>query len=130
MIPVVGSIVHYRLSRQDALDANRRKNHAVEHLGEHRTASNGVQIHVGNHHSAGDIVPLLVVRVWEDEYFGGMICRDSLPNENYDSLTFVTPKSGCGINGQAFLDGSDVLWITSAPEATANGCWSWPDAPR
>jgi hypothetical protein len=31
-----------------------------------------------------------------------------------------------GVNGQAFLDGNDVLWITSAKEGTEPGQWSWP----
>ena len=31
-----------------------------------------------------------------------------------------------GVNGQAFLDGNDVLWVTSAREGTEPGQWSWP----
>ena len=52
----------------------------------------------GNTPTPGDIVPMIVVRT-----FGGT-----------------------AVNGQAFLDGNDVLWKTSAPEGTENGTWSWP----
>ena len=123
--PSVGRIVHYRLSHQDIDAANRRRDHARSHLAEHRENSNGVQVHVGNHHRPGDIVPLLVVRVWPDEYkTDSSFCRDVIPGQEYE---WTFPKSAYGINGQAFLDGNDTLWITSAPQAEANGCWDWPE---
>jgi hypothetical protein len=52
----------------------------------------------------GDTYPLVVVRVWPDEYGPG------IP----------------GVNGQAFLDGPDTLWVTSAREGEGLGEWSWP----
>ncbi|MFA6242689.1 MAG: hypothetical protein WC655_17250, partial [Candidatus Hydrogenedentales bacterium] len=64
----------------------------------------GAQAHIGNHASAGEVVPLLVVKVWPDEYGAG------IP----------------GVNGQAMLDGNDALWITSAKEGTEPGTWAWP----
>ena len=63
--------------------------------------------HGGNPHDVGQVVPLVVVVVWPNEH-----------GPNYD-----------GINGQAFLDGNDTLWITSAKEDPAGimpGTWSWP----
>ena len=63
---------------------------------------NGAQAHVGSQPSEGDVPPLIVkVR----------------PNEYGDQPS---------VNGQAFLDGNDVLWITSAKQGSANGDWSWP----
>lgn len=38
----------------------------------------------------------------------------------------VTAVHGDTINGQALLDGDGTLWITSTPEGTAPGTWSWP----
>lgn len=64
----------------------------------------GAQAHIGNPASAGDVVPLVVVRVWPNEYGEGVP----------------------GVNGQAFLDGNDALWITSAREGTEPGTWAWP----
>lgn len=64
----------------------------------------GAQAHIGNTAAEGDIVPLVVVRVWPNEYGEG------IP----------------GVNGQAFLDGNDVLWVTSAKEGTEPGTWAWP----
>lgn len=79
-----GRIVHYALTDNDCarisvarLDDEQRK---------------------GNTPRAGDIVPLLVVRVW--------------PNGS--------------VNGQAFLDGNDSLWVLSASEGEVEGSWRWP----
>lgn len=76
--PTPGRIVLYKLSGEDA-----------------------AQAHIGNAPREGDLVPLLIIRVWSD-----------------DPLAAV--------NGQAFLDGNDVLWVTSRLEGTAPGTWSWP----
>ncbi|KJL49528.1 hypothetical protein RS84_00241 [Microbacterium hydrocarbonoxydans] len=51
----------------------------------------------GNVPMPGDVVPLIVVRVWPD-----------------------------GVNGQAILDGNDSLWVTSARQGDADGQWAWP----
>jgi hypothetical protein len=62
------------------------------------------QAHIGNPAAAGDEVPLVVVRVWPHEF------GENVP----------------GVNGQAFLDGNDTLWVTSAKEGTEPGTWAWP----
>ena len=82
----VGRTVHFILTAEQAEQINRRTLPAR-----------------GNSASAGDVVPLVVVRVW--------------PNEFGDQP---------GINGQAILDGNDTLWITSAKEGTEPGTWQWP----
>jgi hypothetical protein len=50
----------------------------------------------------GDIVPMLVVRVW--------------PNEYGDQP---------GVNGRVFLDGNAILWVTSVKEVEP-GIWGMP----
>lgn len=85
--PVIGAIVRYRLSQQDADATNKRRADAQAHLQDHRENSNGVQIHMGNAVSEGDIFPMMMTRVW-----------------NLDPGT---------VNGQVFLDGNDTLWVTS-----------------
>jgi hypothetical protein len=88
----VGRIVHYRLSRSDIINIAQRR-------GTDSTSN------AGNVSREGDIVPLIVVRVWPDEWAPG------IP----------------GINGQAILDGTDTIWVTSAPEGGRPGEWSWPE---
>ncbi len=58
-----------------------------------------------NPHQAGQEVPMIIVVVWPNEYGPG--------HE--------------GVNGQAFLDGNESLWVTSAKEGNGNGEWHWPE---
>lgn len=98
--PTIGRIVHYRLSEQDADEINRRRSHAALHMDEHRTAATGAQVHVGNTLQAGEVLPAMVVRV-----FDGTI----------------------GANLQVFLDGNDAYWATSRGYSVqTEGCWFWP----
>lgn len=101
MIPTIGRIVHYRLSDEDAAAINKRRSDAAAHLAEHREASSGVAVHVGNSVSAGDTYPLVITRTWGD-------------------------TEGCAVNGQVLLDGSDTLWVTSVSEGDSNRQWSVP----
>lgn len=57
----------------------------------------------GNQLFEGQECPLLVVRVFNSE------------NPEFQS-----------VNGQVFLDSSDVIWVTSRQEGTAPGQWRWP----
>jgi hypothetical protein len=50
---------------------------------------------------AGQVLPMLIVRTWGD-----------------------TPES-C-VNGQVFLDGDDVLWVTSRSVGEGPGHFAWP----
>lgn len=52
----------------------------------------------------GEIVPLIVVHVSPDAFGDGVTA----------------------IDGQAFLNGSTVLWIRHRREGTRPGEWSWP----
>lgn len=92
MIPSVGRIVVYKLTEQDADAINKRRKDAATHLDTHRINSNGVQIHVGNSVTAGDVFPMIITRAWG-----------------------ATENSS--VNGQVLLDGNDLFWATSVSQA-------------
>lgn len=99
MNPTIGQTVLYKLSESDAERINRRRGAKPW---SDPNWSHGAQAHVGNPVSAGEVVPLVIVRVWPNEY-------DDAP----------------GVNGQAILDGNDSLWVTSAREGSEPGTWHW-----
>lgn len=87
--PSSGRILHYQLDAED-----------VQLIRDQRPVGE----RVGNPVEVGDVVPLIVVKVWPNEFGEGVP----------------------GANGQAFLDGFDGLWVTSAREGTEPGTWAWP----
>lgn len=89
--PTPGRIVFYRLTETDLAQIR------ADRAGSPST-------HRGNFPSVEEAVPLLIVKVWPDEF------GPDIP----------------GINGQAFLDGTHSIWVTSAREGTEAGNWSWP----
>lgn len=97
--PSVGRIVHYKLS-----DANVELLRKIRKMSDSVPHQPGVQAHAGNTPQHGDILPMMIVRVRPDE--GG----PGIP----------------GVNGQVFLDGNDVLWVTSVHEGPERGQWQWP----
>jgi hypothetical protein len=106
MKPSITSLVLLVLTAEMAAQINRRRTTGQsisERLGVRHWPA-GAQAHIGNTANEGDIVPVLVVRVSGD-------AEDAL------------------INGQAFLDGTDTLWVTSLPFAAelTPGSWSWPE---
>lgn len=100
-VPSIGRIVHYRLNEDDAIRINRRREHAMLHMDEHRANANGVQVHVGNAVKPGDTVAMVIVAAWG-----------------------TTPDAA--VNGQALLDGCDAFWVTSRSRGEGPGTWSWP----
>jgi hypothetical protein len=84
--PTIGRIVHYTLTEADAAAINKRRTGALVDR-------------VGNHATAGDICPAMIVRT-----FGG-------------------PAA----NLQVVLDGTDSFWVTSRTEGTEPGTWAWPE---
>lgn len=113
-IPTIGRIVHYRLSEDDAAMINRRRTtgHSIMERMKIQISDKecmtpllawptGAQAHIGNDAKEGDIFPMLITRVWGD-----------------------TPT--CAVNGQAYLDGNDVLWVTSACVGEGPRTFSWP----
>jgi hypothetical protein len=97
----IGRLVHYTLSEYDAKKINKRRLDALEANRSH--TEDGVQIHVGNPPHEGDVLPMVVVKTYEDS----------------DQ-----------VNGQVYLDGNDTYWVTSVPQSMglipATGCWHWP----
>lgn len=108
MEPTIGRTVLYKLSEDDAKAINRRrtdgKSIRERMQAEPKAWPEGAQAHIGNTAAEQDVVPMVIVRVWPHEFGQGIH----------------------GVNGQAILDGNDVLWITSAKEGTNPGEWSWP----
>lgn len=108
-IPSIGRIVHYRLSADDAAQINRRRTTAKAiadriNNGEQPGLAQwplGAQAHIGNQAHEGDTFPMLIVRVWG-------------------------PTATSCVNGQVFLDGSDVFWATSRSVGEGAGTFSWP----
>ncbi len=92
--PSIGRIVLYVVSEYDAVYINERRSEHAFPQG-------------FNLPQPGDILPLIICRVW--------------PPELYDGKETI--------NGQVLLDGSGVLWKTSVhgDEAKALGTWHWPD---
>ena len=125
MNPSIGRIVHYTLSADDAAKINRRRTTGesiAERLkwgviGKHgdvipaqsldgsvRSWPAGAQAHIGNEAKAGDVFPMIIVKVWS---WGD----EAVEHE---------------VNGQVFLDGTDVLWAVNVSEGEGPGTWAWP----
>ena len=82
---MLGHMLTYTLTAQDAEQVNRRRNDARAHIVAGTVGNTGFVLHIGNSVDAGDEYPLIVTRVWPDGK----------------------------INGQVWLDGNDSLWVTS-----------------
>ncbi len=92
----IGMTVLYRLTAEEALATNKRREDARQNVDKMREERPGFQAHVGGNVSEGDIFPMMVTSVW------------SGPN---------------AINGQVLLDGNDSLWVTSSAEGDEPGQW-------
>lgn len=104
MTPTIGRIVLYRITPEEADKTNQRREDARQQFPQMQRTRPGFQAHIGNPVSGGEVVPMIVTQVWPNE-FG--------PDRP-------------GVNGQAFLDGSDSLWVASVEEGDGAGQWSWP----
>lgn len=106
-IPSIGRIVHYTLSESDAEAINRRREDAILYrrnpYNPARVAlkPTGFQVHTGNKVKAGDVFPMVIVRVW---------------GTKPDSV----------VNGKVLLDGNDDLWVTSVGPGDGERRWIWP----
>lgn len=97
--PVLGDIVEYTLTEQDAAGAHKRRIDANQ--SQIAATNSGAMVHTGNYVEPGDKFPLIITRVW--------------------------PRAGADaphqINGQVLLDGNDTLWVTSRREGDGQGFW-------
>lgn len=99
-----GRIVNYVLSADNAKQVNRRRDgYSLNKQNGISEVPEGAHIHVGNHASEGNQLPMIVVRVWENEFGEGVP----------------------GVNGQVFLDGNDQLWVTSVKFGEGPGTCHW-----
>ncbi len=96
--PKTGLIVHYRLNDKDCVEINRRRDDSKRHFADNTGDAPGWIAHVGNRVNPGEIVPLLIVRVWP----------------------------GDRLNGQVVLDGNDSFWACSVGQGHMDGQWTWP----
>ena len=106
MQPTIGRIVIFKITEEQAQQINRRRTSGAiisDKIKEDEWPM-GAQAHIGNSAFAGEEFPLVIVRIWPNEFGSG------IP----------------GINGQVLLDGNDVLWVSSAGEGPENGQWHWP----
>lgn len=97
----IGQVVHYMLSEQDAAAVNDRREDAEVNRVQAAKDALGYVLHVGNAVAEGDVFPMMIVKVWGRE-----------------------PTSS--VNGQVFLDGGDVLWVTSVSEGEGARHFTWP----
>lgn len=107
MIPTPGRIVLYCLNESDADHANRRRTDGgqIRKMMAKMLWPAGAQAHIGNPARAGDVLPMMIVKV-NDVGIGS-------------------------VNGQVFLDGCDVLWVTSREQVATDstdrqGLWFEP----
>ena len=97
MVPTIGRSVHYRVTAEEALATNKRREDARQNRDKMREERPGFQAHIGNMISEGEAVPMTITQVWPTN-----------------------------VNGQAILDGNDSLWVTSVEEGDQPGQWQWP----
>jgi len=113
-VPSIGRIVYYRLSADDAAQINRRRTTSgsiSDRLKTKVDATNngqpilawpaGAQAHIGSEVGEGQTFPMLIVGV--ADIYGVSV-----------------------VNGQVFLDGNDILWVTRRPVGNQPGTFSWP----
>lgn len=104
MDPTKGRIVFYMLNALDVQQITRRRTNSesirerIEVPAPGYRWPEGAQAHIGNPVMPGDVQPMIIVEVSVDRL----------------------------VNGQVFLDGNDVLWVTDVPEGSGVGTWAWP----
>jgi len=100
-------IVQYRLSSDDAVSINKRRDdfevfsRATRGAAPGQPGATGHVAHVGNRVVAGEVYPAVVVRT-----FGA--------------------GPDCAVNLQVLLDGADTYWATSRCAGPGEGQWFWP----
>lgn len=108
MIPTLGRIVHYKLTKHDAAAINKRRldfqlfrSNFSGPSDPGQAGADGHVAHIGNQVAAGEVYAATIVRAWGD-----------------------TPESA--VNLQVHMDGNDSFWATSRTVGDGEGHWSWP----
>ncbi len=96
----VGQMVQFVLTEDMCQAINRRRDDAYDHLPQIQEAKAGYIAHVGNPPCSGEIVPMIITRVWEEDR----------------------------VNGQIILDGNDHYWATSVARGSGYGEWDFPES--
>ena len=98
--PSIGRILAYYLTEEDAEAISRRRttSEEIKQATVRTQWSKGAQAHIGNPVDAGMVFPMIVTAVYQNEV----------------------------VSGQVFLDGTDVLWVTSINSGFSPGTWHWP----
>jgi hypothetical protein len=110
--PTMGRLVFFRLTAEQAETISRRRAKAAAGVIDLRDS-------LGNPVAVGSVVPMVITAVWANEYPPGGRLSEHAEGTFYESTW--------GVNGQAFLDGNDSLWVCSAPQhRELAGCWFWP----
>lgn len=99
--PRRGQMVDYKLTQSDADQINAARDcRSPQH---DSLVAAGVRLHRGDRASAGQVFPMLIVVVWSN-----------------------SPTPQTAVNGQVFLDGNDVVWITSRCQGDGEGQFTIP----
>jgi hypothetical protein len=100
--PTIGRAVLYRLSSIDVEQINRRRTTGKSIADRIKMGGwpIGAQAHIGNEVHTGEVYPMIV--------------------------TYVCGAGLDELNGQVFLDGNDVLWVTGIGKGVVPGTWNWP----
>ncbi len=104
-LPTLGRIVHYRLKADEAEHVNRRRTTPSSIFERIKVLAwpLGAQAHIGFPVAEGDTFPMIVT---------------------YPSAPLSAPDMP--VNGQVFLDGTDVLWVSGVKVGEGPGTFSWP----
>lgn len=98
-VPTIGRIVLFKLSEDDAEKINRRRTDAERNPNNH--VREGAIVHTGNPVGIGEVYPMIITRVWNEQSSGA-------------------------VNGQVMLDGNDTYWASSVTHGEGEHEFTWP----
>lgn len=99
VIPTVGRIVLYTLTKQDVDEIDKRREDAARNREQFKASKPGYQTHVGNPQASGERCAAIIVRAYPDVKI---------------------------VNLQVFLDGNDTLWKYGIKNGIDPEEWMWP----
>jgi|WetSurMetagenome_2_1015567.scaffolds.fasta_scaffold56248_1 hypothetical protein len=87
----VGQMYFYKLTAAEAALVNQRRQDAADFAKSNPSSKQGLQSHAGNLAASGDVCPIMITKMKH------------------------TPGKPTTVNGQVFLDGNDVLFVSNVP---------------